>query len=115
MNRFTHRLAVVAGTAVTTACLVLAGALPAVLSGTASAAPGTPPAATAQAAAVSVTRAASPAYVAPTRTLSYGMRGSDVKALQRRLAALKYYRDRPTGSSDRTPSRRSGRSRRSST
>jgi lipoprotein-anchoring transpeptidase ErfK/SrfK len=91
MSRFTHRIAVVAGTAVTTACLVLVAALPAALSGTASAAPGTPPAATAHAAVVSVTRAASPDYVAPKRTLSYGMRGSDVKGLQQRLAALKYY------------------------
>jgi hypothetical protein len=91
MNRFTHGIAVVAGTAVTAACLVLAGGLPVALSGTASAAPGAPSTATAHAAAVSVTRAASPTYVAPKRTLSYGMRGSDVKALQQRLAALKYY------------------------
>jgi lipoprotein-anchoring transpeptidase ErfK/SrfK len=89
MNRFTHGIAVGAGAVVTTACLVLAGALPAALSGTASAAPGAP--ATAHAAAVPVSRVASPAYVAPKRTLRYGMRGSDVKALQQRLAALKYY------------------------
>jgi peptidoglycan hydrolase-like protein with peptidoglycan-binding domain len=31
------------------------------------------------------------AYTPPSRTLSEGMSGSDVKALQRRLAALKYY------------------------
>ncbi len=30
-------------------------------------------------------------YVPPKRTLRYGMSGSDVKALQQRLAALKYY------------------------
>ena len=29
-------------------------------------------------------------YVAPKRTLREGMRGSDVKAMQQRLAALKY-------------------------
>jgi len=86
MKRFTHGIAVVAGTAVTTACLVLAGAL----SGTASAAPGRP-ATTGHLPVVSVARAASPAYVAPKRTLRDGMRGSDVKALQQRLAALKYY------------------------
>jgi murein L,D-transpeptidase YcbB/YkuD len=34
---------------------------------------------------------AAPAYVAPKRLLRYGMRGADVKALQQRLAALKYY------------------------
>jgi peptidoglycan hydrolase-like protein with peptidoglycan-binding domain len=38
------------------------------------------------------TRVATPAaYTPPSRTLSEGMAGSDVKALQRRLAALKYY------------------------
>jgi lipoprotein-anchoring transpeptidase ErfK/SrfK len=37
------------------------------------------------------TRATVPAYTPPSRTLSEGMSGSDVKALQRRLAALKYY------------------------
>jgi hypothetical protein len=36
-------------------------------------------------------RTAAPAYAAPKRQLRYGSRGSDVKALQRRLAALKYY------------------------
>lgn len=91
MNRFRHGIAVVSGTAVTTACLVLAGALPAALSGTASAAAGTPSATVAQAATVSVIRSVSPAYVAPKRTLRYGMRGSDVKALQQRLGSLKYY------------------------
>jgi peptidoglycan hydrolase-like protein with peptidoglycan-binding domain len=33
----------------------------------------------------------SAAYTPPSRTLSEGMTGSDVKSLQRRLAALKYY------------------------
>jgi len=36
-------------------------------------------------------RPAAPAYTAPKRQLRYGSRGSDVKSLQRRLAALKYY------------------------
>jgi peptidoglycan hydrolase-like protein with peptidoglycan-binding domain len=31
------------------------------------------------------------AYTAPNRALAYGMSGSDVRALQERLAALKYY------------------------
>jgi Putative peptidoglycan binding domain/L,D-transpeptidase catalytic domain len=36
-------------------------------------------------------RSAWPAYAATKRQLRYGMRGRDVQALQRRLAALKYY------------------------
>jgi hypothetical protein len=36
-------------------------------------------------------QAAGPAYTGPERELRYGLRGRDVKALQRRLAALKYY------------------------
>ncbi|MCW2930676.1 MAG: Peptidoglycan-binding domain 1 protein [Actinomycetia bacterium] len=32
-----------------------------------------------------------PPYTVPTRTLKYGMSGSDVKALQQRLGGLKYY------------------------
>jgi len=92
MNSFTHGIAVVAGTAVTAGCLVLAGALPTGLSGPASVSAGTSAAATAHAAAaVSVIRPAAPAYTAPKRTLKEGMRGSDVKAMQQRLAALKYY------------------------
>jgi len=50
---------------------------------------------TASAATVSAARpakaAAYAAYTPPSRTLSEGMTGSDVKSLQRRLAALKYY------------------------
>jgi peptidoglycan hydrolase-like protein with peptidoglycan-binding domain len=34
---------------------------------------------------------ASAAYTPPTRTLKEGMKGADVKAMQQRLAALKYY------------------------
>lgn len=88
MHRFTHGIAAAAGAAVMTAGMVLGGALP---SGAVSAAAGAPPGAAVHAAAVSVVRAASPAYVAPTRTLRNGMRGSDVKAMQQRLNALKYY------------------------
>jgi peptidoglycan hydrolase-like protein with peptidoglycan-binding domain len=61
----------------------------AVTAGTAAAAP----AATAAPAAKTVTaRAAAPAaYTATARPLAPGMKGADVKALQKRLAALKYY------------------------
>ncbi len=41
--------------------------------------------------AVQQARPAAPAYTAPKRLLKYGLSGSDVKALQQRLAALKYY------------------------
>jgi peptidoglycan hydrolase-like protein with peptidoglycan-binding domain len=41
--------------------------------------------------AVQQARPAAPAYTAPKRLLKYGLGGSDVKALQQRLAALKYY------------------------
>lgn len=91
MNRFTHCIAVVAGTSVMTVGLALAGGLPAAPSGSASAASRTPSATATHAIAISATRTASPAYAAPKRTLRYGMHGSDVKALQQRLAALKYY------------------------
>jgi peptidoglycan hydrolase-like protein with peptidoglycan-binding domain len=64
----------------------------------ASAAPAAPaasaaPAATAGAAANTVTTsvAAPAAYTPPTRNLAEGMSGADVKALQQRLSALKYY------------------------
>ena len=81
MNRFAHSLAAVA-------CLAMVAAVPEVLPGAARAAPASPASTAAQ---VSTTRTAAPAYVAPTRMLRYGMRGNDVKALQQRLAALKYY------------------------
>jgi len=84
MNRFTHGIVVAAGAAVAAGCLALASAAPPGASGNARA----PTAVTAQ---VSVSRVVSPAYVPPARTLRYGMSGSDVKALQQRLAALKYY------------------------
>jgi peptidoglycan hydrolase-like protein with peptidoglycan-binding domain len=58
----------------------------------ASAAPAAP-AATAGAVANTVTTsvAAPAAYTPPTRNLAEGMSGADVKALQQRLSALKYY------------------------
>ncbi|HET9082206.1 MAG TPA: L,D-transpeptidase family protein [Trebonia sp.] len=69
---------------------VLAGAAP-------GAAPGTAPVTATTVAAVSATgnasavRLAAPAYTAPKRLLRYGLKGGDIKALQQRLAALKYY------------------------
>ncbi|HEY7261103.1 MAG TPA: L,D-transpeptidase family protein [Trebonia sp.] len=80
MNRFTHGLAAAA-------CLAIVAAVPMALSGTARAAPAASAVTTAQ---VANARAAAPVYVAPARMLRYGMKGSDVKALQQRLAALKY-------------------------
>jgi hypothetical protein len=76
---------------VAAASLTLAGAL---TGGTATTATAGAAAAGAPVTGTSVTttatvRAAS--YTAPTRTLKYGMSGSDVRALQQRLAALKYY------------------------
>ena len=81
MNRFTQGLAAAA-------CLTIAAATGAALSAAVPAASATPAATIAQAARV---RVAVPGYVAPARTLREGMRGSDVKAMQARLAALKYY------------------------
>lgn len=46
---------------------------------------------TAAAQTAQVTAVAAAAYTAPARTLRQGMKGADVKALQQRLAALKYY------------------------
>jgi peptidoglycan hydrolase-like protein with peptidoglycan-binding domain len=57
---------------------------------TASAATASPAAATAQATAAR-TRVVVPKYTPPRRTLSLGSKGADVKALQQRLSALKYY------------------------
>ena len=56
-----------------------------VVAGTASAATAT------KAEKTQLTAVAAPAYTAPKRTLKEGMKGADVKALQQRLAALKYY------------------------
>lgn len=79
MNRIHQIMATVAGTFAATGMLAVGAALPA---GASPAAPAAPAAAV---------RAAAPAYSAPTRSLHVGMKGSDVKALQERLAALKYY------------------------
>jgi hypothetical protein len=82
---------------VAAASVTLAGAL---ASGTPAAAPAAPastaapaaPAATAGTASTTqLTRSVAAAYTAPARALKYGMTGSDVKALQQRLATLKYY------------------------
>ncbi len=73
------------------ATLMLAVVLPAASPGAA------PPVAAVTVAAVTVAgragevRHAGPAEPKPKRQLGYGLRGSDVQALQRRLAALKYY------------------------
>jgi lipoprotein-anchoring transpeptidase ErfK/SrfK len=77
-----NRLGGFGAIAVAVAAVVVAG----VATGTASAAP---LAAVKQATAAQT--AAPAAYTPPTRTLAPGMSGADVKALQKRLAALKYY------------------------
>lgn len=89
MNRFTHGVAIAAGTSAVAGMLVAGAALQA---GASPATPGTPAAATAavrSGASAQVTLTA--AYAAPKRTLHEGMSGSDVKAMQQRLNALKYY------------------------
>jgi len=81
MGALTHgnRLAKISATALAAAAITVAGCA----AGTASAA---------TLSAVKPAHTAAPAaYTAPARTLSEGMSGSDVKALQQRLAALKYY------------------------
>ena len=78
MNGFWCRVIAATGGSRLVAGITLAGASPA--------ATARPPAAAATAA-----HAASHAYVPAKRTLRYGMRGSDVRALQRRLAQLRYY------------------------
>ena len=81
-----------------TAAAAAAIALCACTAGTALAAPSTaakPVAVTASAArsvtATDVAKVAPATYVAPKRTLAVGMTGADVKSVQRRLAALKYW------------------------
>ena len=86
MNRFTHSIAVSVGTAAAAASLLLAGVIPAASATSASVSSRASATVTAQ--AVSAQAAA---YVPATRTLRYGMSGNDVRALQQRLAALKYY------------------------
>lgn len=91
MNRFRHGIAAVLGVAATVTGALAGGAIPA---GAQASAPSAAPASPVAMAAVAGTRSAAvaaPAYSAPSRMLRYGMRGNDVKALQQRLAALKYY------------------------
>jgi len=75
-------------TAAALAALAAGGLTTGLMASGASAASGAPAARaeTAQLTALSVA-----AYTPPARTLKQGMRGADVKALQQRLAALKYY------------------------
>jgi peptidoglycan hydrolase-like protein with peptidoglycan-binding domain len=75
----TRRLALAGASAAAAAALAVTG------TGIASAAPAATVAKTASAHALAA------AYSAPKRNLAVGMKGSDVKALQQRLAALKYY------------------------
>jgi peptidoglycan hydrolase-like protein with peptidoglycan-binding domain len=93
MGALTHgsRLAKISATALAVAAITVAVAA----AGTASAATGAAVAKTAAAAPAARTvaaRAAAPAaYTPPKRNLAEGMTGADVKALQQRLSALKYY------------------------
>lgn len=99
MGALTHgsRLAKFGVTAAAVAAVALCGCT----AGTALAAPSTtasPAAVTASAATAAPSATATEAatvtaatFVAPTRTLAEGMTGADVKSVQRRLAALKYY------------------------
>ena len=78
-----NRLARIGGATLAAAAIAAAGFT---MAGTASAAP------VRTAAAVTTAATAAPAgYTPPKRDLSVGMKGADVKALQLRLAALKYY------------------------
>ena len=92
----TRKLAAIGATALTAAAIAVAGCTEA-----ASAAPAAlakPAATTATAAAALSTQVAAPAaYAAPARNLAPGMKGADVKALQQRLSALKYYLGKPDG------------------
>jgi peptidoglycan hydrolase-like protein with peptidoglycan-binding domain len=96
MGALTHgsRLAKFGVTAAAVAAIALCGCT----AGTALAAPSTaakPVAVTASAApsvtATDLAKVTQATYVAPKRTLSMGMTGADVKSVQRRLAALKYW------------------------
>ncbi|TVY99639.1 murein L,D-transpeptidase [Trebonia kvetii] len=99
MGALTHggRLAKFGVTAAAVAAIALCGCT----AGTALAAPSAsakPAAVTASAAkaapsatATDVAKVTTATYVAPKRTLAVGMTGADVKSVQRRLAALKYW------------------------
>ena len=82
------RLVRVGATAAAVAALATAG----YTAGTASAATAT------KTEKAQLTALAAPAYTPPARTLKEGMKGADVKALQQRLAALKYYPGAADGS-----------------
>jgi lipoprotein-anchoring transpeptidase ErfK/SrfK len=83
-----HRKLAGLGATATATAAVTAIVAASYLPGTALAAAAKPAAASASARTAA---AAAPAYTAPKRNLKEGMSGSDVKALQQRLAALKYY------------------------
>jgi lipoprotein-anchoring transpeptidase ErfK/SrfK len=78
MIRFLHITVAVAGS-IAVACIAVAGAAPAAGQTSAAAVP------------VAAAGVMSPTYVPAKRTLEYGMHGSDVMALQQRLAQLEYY------------------------
>ena len=85
-----RKLATIGATALAAAAIAVAGCT----AETAAAAPAAfaKSAGTAAPAAQAVTASVTaPAYTPPARTLAPGMKGADVKALQERLAALKYY------------------------
>jgi hypothetical protein len=84
--RMRGRLAGLSVAATVTALAVAGGATAA--SASASASAGSSSSVSARTAASALAAAA---YKAPTRTLEEGMKGADVKAMQQRLAALKYY------------------------
>jgi peptidoglycan hydrolase-like protein with peptidoglycan-binding domain len=93
MSRLTHgKLAKLGVTTAAVAAIAVAGSVSASAAVGKPAAAGRPAAVTAAASVSGTAQAAVPAgYTAPTRNLTEGMRGADVKALQQRLAALKYY------------------------
>jgi len=81
MGRLRRGRLATAGVAAALAAIATAG----YTTGTAVAAPA------ARAETAHLTALTAPAYKPPARTLQEGMKGADVKALQQRLAALKYY------------------------
>ena len=90
-RRLAHRRDRADGAAIAVAgCAATASAAPAAFAR---------PAATAATAAKAVTASvtAPAAYTAPARNLAPGMKGADVKALQQRLSALKYYPGKADG------------------
>lgn len=85
-----RKLTTIGAAAMAAAAIAVAGGV----AQSASAAPSTfakPAAVTITTSQTATTSVAAPAYTPPTRNLASGMRGADVKALQQRLASLKYY------------------------